>query len=144
MFGSLDHSLIESLIERAHANAPVQAEKRAPGGIHDALYFYNALTPNEQARLKGYLGKNPTFVCDLGQNPVDGLGAGFRSKLSEPLFTSVKGAGLIWVPGDIKRWMAPSELGVAMGFPVLPEHVSATGTDCLFSKCAGARSEWRT
>ena len=104
-----------------------------PGG---GTTFFDALLPTEKDRLREYRTLKPASkseACDLGQNPERIP----MMSLGGCLQTIIKGVGLLWVSDSLQphpsplcndgRWLVPSELGLAMGFPLTISQVAALG-----------------
>ena len=55
------------------------------------------------------------MAIDLGQEDRN-----VCSRCDGPLHTIVRNVGLVWIT-SLARWMTPSELFTALGFPITPE-----------------------
>lgn len=75
--------------------------------------FYECLSPVVREWLHEYIRRWPGCVYNLNQNP---FGFAVRSTTTT-LNTVIKNAGQMWSHIH-KRWLTPSELLVAQGFPV--------------------------
>ena len=91
----------------------------APLDPNDPNSFRACLNPSEISYLEEYMSQDPDgeLIYQLNQNPMAGMGT---TSTSKHLHCIIHNVGLLY-SATFERWMMPSELLVAQGFPMHPE-----------------------
>ena len=103
--------------------------------LDDQSTYLSKLTPSERGRLLEYQKMHPGAICDLNHEPKARC---IHSDPDSDLFTLTRSMGLIWHPqlgpDGTGRWMATTELAMAMGYPVDDDDVLSTDGCNIFSR----------
>ena len=99
----------------------VQKRRRETDNFNDdENSFKYMLTTVERERLVTYSAKYPGCVFDLGQNPESHAMVSDKKRLH----CLIKGTGLLFI-AEKDRWMTPTEVLTAMGWPIVEGSRSA-------------------